>query len=175
MAKKKSKIVYEGEILEQCGVVNIDFSEINVVAVSGDKGNVFGHLLLHAGQNRGGYYFHVAGGAIAYPHYMTESGYRRYLHETKKKELRRLYMSLPNPDGAFLHMEYLLANKWMWGVVPNNCVAFVEEIIKAGGGTWASYSNLPTIATEDSISLQIQRLISYLDTQIYQLYGAPRF
>ncbi|MBX7228367.1 MAG: hypothetical protein K1X48_02020 [Burkholderiaceae bacterium] len=168
-------MAYEGEILEQCGVIDIDFSETTVIAVSGDKPNVFGHLLIYAGKSRGGYYFHVAGGVHSYPHYMTEAGYRRYLRETKKKELRRLPVMLTNPQDALLYLENLLANKWLWLVVPNNCVAFVEEIIKAGGGTWASYSNLPTVATSDTISLRIQRLFSYLDAEIYKLYGVQRY
>jgi len=67
-----------------------------------------------------------------------------------------------------------MANKWTWLVVPNNCVAFVEEVIKAGGGTWSSYSNCPDVATQDTISVRIQRFLGQLEGEIYHLYGVPR-
>lgn len=49
---------YEGDILNACGVIDIDFSESWIVAVSGDGPNVCGHLLVYTAPG-GGYYFHV--------------------------------------------------------------------------------------------------------------------
>jgi hypothetical protein len=83
--------------LDQCGLIEIDCSKIAVVAVSGDGPNICGYLLLYT-PNRGGYYFHVAE-FHGYPRYMSESGYTRFLREAGKIELRRRYLSLPNPPG----------------------------------------------------------------------------
>ena len=165
-------MAYHGEVLDQCGLIEIDCSKIAVVAVSGDGPNICGHLLLYT-PNRGGYYFHVAE-FHGYPRYMSESGYRRYLREAGKTELRRRYLSLPNAVGALLYLEGLMANTWTWGGIPNNCVSFVEEVIRAGGGTWSSYSNCPDVATQDTISGRIQRFLGQMESEIYQLYGLPR-
>jgi hypothetical protein len=100
-ARRRRKMAYHGEILDKCGLVDIDCSNVAVVAVSGDGPNVCGHLLLHTGPNRGGLYFHVAE-FHGRPRYMNESGYGRYLREAGKTELRRRYLSLPNPRGALL-------------------------------------------------------------------------
>ncbi|MCC6852954.1 MAG: hypothetical protein IT502_11660 [Rubrivivax sp.] len=172
---------YEGEVLNACGVVNAGLANVNVVAVSGDGPNLCGHLLLFT-PNGGGYYFHVTGdpersglGRMrGYPRYMTEAGYRRYLRETGKRELRRRPLNLPKPDAAYLYLEGLLAEKWTWAVLPNNCVAFVEEIIEAGGGDWGSYSNCPALATSESISERIGRFYRWMESGIYGVYGVPR-
>ncbi len=167
-------MAYTGEILDACGLIGIDCTQIAVVAVSGDGPNLCGHLLLHTGPARGGYYFHVAE-FRGRPRYLSESGYQRYLREAGKTELRRRYLSLPNPQGAFLYLEGLMANTWTWLVVPNNCVAFVEEVIQAGGGTWGSYSNCPDLATQDTLSERIERFLGQMENEIYRLYGVPRF
>jgi len=165
-------MAYEGDILDACGTINIDFASTSIVAVSGDGPNVCGHLIMYVG-GRGGYYFHVAG-VHNYPHYMNESGYRRYLRETGKTELRRRQVELPNPNGAMLYLEGLMAEKWTWMVLPNNCVSFVEEIIRAGGGAWGSYSNCPGVATAPTPSQQIQNFYNWMESGIYNLYGVPR-
>jgi hypothetical protein len=167
-------MAYSGEVLDACGVIAIDCSNVAVVAVSGGGPNVCGHLLLYTGPRRGGYYFHVAE-FRGHPRYMSESDYRRYLRQAGKTELRRRYLALPNPNGALLYLEELMANTWIWGVLPNNCVAFVEEVIRAGGGMWASYSNCPDIATQDTLSERIQRFLRQLESEIYRQYGVPRF
>ena len=163
---------YHGEVLTSCGTVNIDLSNASVIAVSGDGINACGHLLLYV-PSGGGYYFHVAGVHEA-PRYMTESGYRRYLTESGKRELRRRSLRLPDPAGAYLHLEGLLAEKWFWGAVPHNCVSFVEEIISAGGGDWGSYSNCPAVATSDSMTDRINRFYQWMESGIYGLYGVRR-
>jgi len=166
---------YTGKILNACGLIGIDCSMIAVVAVSGDGPNICGHLLIRTDGSGGGKYFHVSDpSGHGYPRYMSESGYRRYLQEAGKTELRRRYLSLPDPQGSLLYIEGLMANKWTWGLIPNNCVAFVEEIIKAGGGTWGSYSNCPNIATLETIPRIIQHFLVQLEGEIYRLYGAPR-
>jgi hypothetical protein len=68
---------YDGEVLDQCGLIDIDCSRVAVVAVSGDGPNVCGHLLLYTGRSRWGYYFHVAGEWKGHPRYMSETGYRQ--------------------------------------------------------------------------------------------------
>jgi len=106
---------------------------------------------------------------------MTEQGFQRYLRENGKTEIRRRSFALPNPQGANLYLENLLANTWTWLVLPNNCVAFVEEVIHAGGGEWSSYSNCPTVANQDSIGEQATRFFGQLEGEIYRLYGVPSF
>ena len=165
-------MAYDGEILNACGVIDIDFTETYVVAVSGSGPNVCGHLLLYA--QKCGYYFHVAGEVHGYPHYMTEAGYQRYMKEEGKTELRRRRVALPNPGDAVTYLENLLSRKWTWLVLPNNCVAFCEEVIKAGGGNWSSYSNCPAIATSDSVTERLQPFYGQLESGIYDLYGVPR-
>ncbi len=166
-------MAYEGEILTTCGTLNIDCSRIAIVAVSGSGPNFCGHLILCT-RSSPTLYFHVAE-VRGVPRYMNEAGFQRYLRETGKTELRRRYFELPNPQGANLYLENLLANTWTWLVLPNNCVAFVEEVIHAGGGEWSSYSNCPTVATADTISERANRFFGQLEGEISRLYGVPSF
>jgi hypothetical protein len=159
-------MAYSGEYLRACGVVVVSFKQVNVIAVSGDGPNVCGHLLLHV-PSGGGYYLHVAG-LRDYPKYMTEDGYKRYLKDNKKTELRRVPVTIPNPGAAYLKFEELLSERWTWLGVPNNCVTFVEEILKAGGNDWASVSNCPVVATQESLKVRLNRLLSQME---YALYG----
>lgn len=173
-------MAYEGEILNACGVINIDFSDAYIVAVSGDGPNICGHLLIYSTKG-GGYYFHVTGdpkgkglGRLrGYPMYMNDAGYRRYLRDTGKTELRRRPVDLPNPAGAFLYVEKLLSEEWTWAVLPHNCVSFVEAIIDAGGGSWGSYSNCPALATADSVSQRINAFYRWMESGVYGVYGVP--
>lgn len=165
-------MAYHGEVLNQSGLIKIDCSQFDAVAVSGDGLNICGHLLLHTGPSSEGYYFHVAE-LNGYPRYMDESGYRRYLSESGKNELRRIYLSLPLPQEASRYLERLMSNKWIWGGIPNNCVAFVEEVINAGGGIWSSYSNCPDLATQATIPQRIEEFLGQLEGEIYNLYGVP--
>jgi hypothetical protein len=93
-----------------------------------------------------GMYFQVAG-IIARPRYMDEGGYRRYLKEAKKKELRRDKITITKPEAAQMKLEELLSRDWTWGVLPHNCAAFVEEILAAGGSNAGTYSNCPAHET----------------------------
>jgi hypothetical protein len=43
---------------------------------------------------------------------MNETGYRRYLKEEGKREIRRTRVLLKNPEEAQLKLEELLAKKW---------------------------------------------------------------
>lgn len=153
---------YSGDFLNACGLIDLDFSTAYAIVVSGDGPNVCGHMLVNC-QGRGGYYFHVAE-LYDYPRYMNDSGYRRYLREAGKSELGRYRIPLPNPDGAALYLENLMSQKWTWMVLPNNCVAFVEEVLAAGGADFGSYSNCPamTVVGEDirATGRQIQRELS---------------
>jgi hypothetical protein len=164
-------MAYEGNVLDACGLLAIDLSDIAVVAVSGSGPNVCGHLLIHSYAGTG-CYFHVAG-VHTYPHYMPGNTFRRYLRENDKHELRRVRMRLPDPAGARGYMERALSSRWRWGVLPHNCVTFCEEVIRAGGGTWGSYSNCPAIAT-DVPQYEISRWMNGLENEIYRAYGVPR-
>ena len=163
---------YEGDDLNACGVLNIDCSKIAVVAVSGSGPNFCGHLILGTGSGGTDLYFHVAG-INTYPKYMSATNFVRYLRENGKTEIRRRLLSLPNPNGAITFLEGALSRTWLWGVLPHNCVAFVEDVIHAGGGTWSSYSNCPAVATADTIEERANRFMNTMENDIYQLYGVP--
>lgn len=60
-----------------------------------------------------------------------------------------------------------------WGVLPHNCVAFCESVMAAGGGTWSSHSNCPTVATADTVQERARSFRGTLENEIYQLYGVP--
>jgi hypothetical protein len=167
-------MAYDGEIMDACGTFEIDCSRVAVVAVSGSGPNVCGHLLLATNSGGNNVYFHVAV-VRGNPKYMTENGYQRYLKENGKSEIRRRHLSLPNPSAATVYLEDLMANTWTWGALPNNCVSFVEEVIHAGGGEWSSYSNCPSVATQDTIGERATRFWNQMENEIYQLYGVPRF
>lgn len=165
-------MAYEGDVLNVCSLTNVDLTRVEVVAVSGSGPNVCGHLILYT-PSRGGYYFHVAGQVYGPPRQMSEAGFRRYLKENGKRELRRIPLQLPDPRGAERYLERLMAHNWFWGVLPHNCVAFCEAVLKAGGAQWDSYSNCPAIAT-DVPAVTLGRFLQSLETQIYNAYGVPR-
>jgi hypothetical protein len=125
-------MAYEGEELNFCPPTMFDFKSASAVIVSGDGPNKWGHMLLNTG-GVGGMYFQIAG-VIRRPRYMNEAGYQRYLKETGKTELWRHPAFIIHPEASQLKLEQLLNQRWMWGIVLNNCETFVEEIIVAGGG-----------------------------------------
>lgn len=132
---------YEGEVLLFCPA--IDFSNMNIVVVSGDTGNVCGHMLLNVG-GVGGWYFQVAF-LYDYPRYMDEPGYQQYLSENGKAELYRSSLSIPNPSGAAITLEQFMGKQWLWGVIFHNCGTFVEAVVEGGGGTTNGLFNCPVM------------------------------
>jgi hypothetical protein len=78
---------------------------------------------------------------------MLESGYRRYLEETGKKELKRNFVKLSNSKAADGKLEELLQQQWTWFFLPHNCARFVEVVVQAGGSNAGLYSNCPTLET----------------------------
>lgn len=132
---------YNGDEMVLCPLKTADFKHTCAVIVSGDGINLCGHALLHVGDS---WYFHVAG-KNDLPKFMQESGYKRYLKENGKREIRRWIIKLTKPEGAHKKLEELLAKKWRWLVLPNNCASFVEEIVQAGGSTAGQIFNCPSI------------------------------
>jgi len=130
---------YEGDVLIQCPLKPFDFQHTCAVIVTGDGPNFCGHALLHTA---GGWYFHVAG-RNNLPKFMREDGYLRYLKETGKSEIRRWLVKIPNPAGAHAKLEELMSKRWLWLVLPNNCVSFVEKVVQAGGSSAGMYFNCP--------------------------------
>lgn len=145
-------MAYEGEELNFCPPNMFDFSNASAVVVSGDGPNVYGHMLLNTG-GPGGVYFQIVD-VLARPRYMTEDGYQRYLSETRKRELHRIPVFIPNPPASQLKLEQILSDSWAWGVVVHNCVTMVEDIIVAGGGPklHRGLLSLPTLAGWDAWS-----------------------
>ena len=130
---------YEGDEMILCPLHTSDFGHTCAVVVSGYGPNFCGHTLLHVGD---AWYFHVAGGYKA-PKFMHEDGYKRYLKENDKREIRRWIVKLPNPQGAHQKLHQLLKKPWLWGVLPHNCASFVEEVLQAGGSNAGMYLNCP--------------------------------
>ena len=145
---------YEGDLLRYCPR-DIDFSLTQAVVVSGATWNPCGHMLLCAGSSSDtAWYTHVAGiagddggvhvaGVYGYPAFMREAGYQRYLRENGKKELRRMDAAIKDPAAAYRTLMQLMSNKWFWKVLPDNCAAFVREIVAAGGGDLTVMLNCP--------------------------------
>lgn len=141
-------MAYEGEELTYTPA-DLDFSTVYAVIVSGDFPNPCGHALLFVPSVNGsdssdGSYFQVAG-VYTTPKIMDKAGYLRYLKEAKKTELNRYAVSLPNPDGAVNRLVELMQKPWAWVILPHNCAAFVEDVVKAGGSSAGLYSNCPRL------------------------------
>ena len=141
MASAQQVEPYVGDIMYQCLVQPFDFKRAFAVVVSGASWNPCGHMLLNTG-GPGGWYFHIAE-RKGNPRFMREAGYRRYLKEHQKRELRGTFIPVPRPEGAHQMLEELLAKQWSWFVVPNNCAAFVEDVVRAGGSKAGLYLNCP--------------------------------
>ena len=139
-------MAYEGDELNFCPANMFDFTRAVAVIVSGDGPNKWGHMLLNTGGVTG-MYFQVAG-VITRPRYMNGAGYRRYLSETGKHELRRIPVFITRPEASQLKLEEILNRNWIWGAVIHNCETLVEEIIMAGGGPKIHHGllSLPTEA-----------------------------
>jgi len=131
---------YVGDIMSQCVAKPYDFRHAYAVIVSGAAWNPCGHMLLNTG---GGWYFHIAE-RKGKPRFMREAGYRRYLAEHGKREIRRIFLDIPNPEGSHRKLEELLAKQWFWFVLANNCASFVEDIVRAGGSNAGLYFNCPS-------------------------------
>lgn len=132
---------YIGDVMFKCFLRPSDFKHTCAVIVSGDGINFCGHALLHIGGT--GWYFHVAG-FNEVPRFMSEDGYKRYLKEGNKHEIRRKLVPIPNPLGAHRRLEEILSKIWQWLLIPNNCASFVEEIVQTGGSNAGLYFNCPT-------------------------------
>jgi hypothetical protein len=129
-----SRMAYEGKLLDKCYDDMFDFSDAEVVVVSGDGPNRYGHMLLKAGSN----YFQVVMGGFAgihaTPRYMDQDGYQRFLRESGKTQLFRYRVKIPEPQKSQLKLEQLLSQPRWWGGLTHNCEGLVEDIIVAGGG-----------------------------------------
>jgi hypothetical protein len=137
-------MAYEGEHLYHCPASAFPWQVTFAVIVSGARWNPCGHALLNVG-GATGTYFHIAGDGNDRPYMLRGStAFQRYIRENGKKELRRQHIPISNPQGAQAKLEALTSRNWIWGVLPNNCASFVEEVIQAGGSTMGLYSNCPS-------------------------------
>ncbi|QBE62364.1 hypothetical protein [Pseudoduganella lutea] len=132
---------YNGAQMLVCPVETADFQHTCAVVVSGDGINACGHTLLHIG-GHWSWYVHIAG-FYKVPKFMNGDGYKRYLKENGKREIRRWPVKLPNPQGAHDKLHELIEKPWLWGIIANNCASFVEEVVQAGGNKAGVYLNCP--------------------------------
>jgi hypothetical protein len=137
---KQKQEPYVGDIMYQCLLQPFDFRHAYAVVVTGAAWNPCGHMLLNTG---GGWYFHIAE-RKGNPRFMREAGYRRYVAEHGKKEIRRTFLHIRDPEGCHRKLEELLAKQWTWFVLPNNCASFVEDLVRAGGSNTGLYFNCPS-------------------------------
>jgi hypothetical protein len=137
-------MAYEGDEMIACPQTPYNFDQTYAVVVSGDGPNFCGHLILKVGLDANETYLHVAG-VRTQPRQMDAAGYRRYLKETGKREIKRFRVPITKPDDAMRRLEILLSKKWLWGVLPHNCASFVEDIVEAGGSSAGLYLNCPTL------------------------------
>jgi hypothetical protein len=124
-----------------------------------------------------GHYFHVAG-AISRPFHLDELGYRRYLTDSGKLELGRYRRYLKTPNAAYARLMTLLSKPWFWGILPHNCLVFVEEILQAGGATnFGLFSNCPVLQKNqdqwEKMVYDMRRKANELAIRQYMLGRAP--
>jgi len=164
-------MAFDGLYLRQCQGFN--FGRVASIIVSGSGPNFCGHALLHVD----GHYFHIAG-VNDFPKYMPEAGYQRYLRENDKEELGRYFKHLPDRTAAQVKLNQLMAEKWLWGALPHNCITFVEQVMQAGGNTnFGSISNCPTLQiSKESWNRdieQVRRQINVSDEALIQYFSRP--
>ena len=162
---------FQGEVLETC--IPLPFANTACIIVSGDGPNICGHALLFTD----GHYFHIAG-FYDRPMHMDEEGYKRYIAESGKRELGRHRPFIRNPSLAYMKLTELLIKPWLWGVLPNNCIVFVEEVLQAGGATnFGIYSNCPVLQKNQDawhqMIYQMRRSANELAIRPYMLGRAP--
>lgn len=149
-------MAYAGDLGNATVQAAIDLSNCGAVVVSGDGPNVCGHMLLTQ-FGGGGYYFHVAS-LLDKPRWMNRSGFKRYLTENNKTVLGYYPVKLTNVAAANAELSRLMHIKWLWGAVPHNCVAFVEQILQAGGSDFGLISNCPAVLPAgESISRSVDQ------------------
>jgi hypothetical protein len=141
-------MAYEGELLTYCPQ-ELDCSVVYAVIVSGTFPNFCGHALLfvqtpYSISSSDGYCFQVAG-VSTFPRIMDLDGYARYLKESKKAEITRYVVTIPDPESAVRRLEDVMLKQWRWLVLPHNCAAFVEDIVSAGGSSAGLYFNCPKL------------------------------
>jgi hypothetical protein len=123
--------------------------DCGVTIVTGSFPNLFGHALFRLGRRVG--YMHVDQ-LYDYPSYIPYYDFDFYLKSNGKSLIYHDPIRIPNAPGALTRLQQLRMSKWVWLVVPHNCVRFCEQIIRAGGGSWFSTTNLPILsAAADSL------------------------
>jgi hypothetical protein len=132
---------YVGEPLNRCPPTAYRFHDAHAVIVTGDGPNFCGHALLNT-NSCAGWYFHIAGWNRQ-PHVMDGTGFGRYLRESRKSVVRRVRLNITRPQQAQEKLMELLSETWQWGVIPHNCVTFVETVAHAGGSGFELRWNCP--------------------------------
>jgi hypothetical protein len=101
---------------------------------------------------------------------MDEAGYQRYLKESGKRELARVAGNITDARAAQAALTAIMSEKWLWGVLPHNCIAMVEKVIKAGGGDFSTATNCPVMT---KVQQDLEQGMGRLDWEIRRLYGGP--
>ena len=123
---------YLGEEVRQCTAASLPFEDSYVVVVT--RSTSCGHMLLNVGGECGRYFHFTGPSRCDVPLTLDARGYRRYMRENNKREVSRNRVEIPDPVAASRKLEELMAMQWCTRVVDHNCVEFVDEIVRAGGG-----------------------------------------
>lgn len=134
---------WAGKNLEAHEFPKLDWSQAAFVVISGSSTNPCGHALLYVGGGFG-HYFHVPGIPRWYdrPFYISGSEFRTYLSRAGKKEVGRKALGIPCPEAAEKRLKELMGRRWTYGILPQNCVSFIQQVAQAGGNFW-NFSNCP--------------------------------
>lgn len=125
---------------------NLDFTHTYLVLVSAELPNSCGHVLLYI--NGGfGHYFHFCGPYIFdFPRHINgDSGYRFFLKDSRKMELMRRKVIVPNPEKAKERLTELMNKRWLWLMGSHNCASFASEVLHAGGNSSSMPRHCPAI------------------------------
>lgn len=153
-------MTYVGSSTQRPDFTALDFGRAYAVVVRTQKvgvenPNICGHVLLYIGGGMG-HYFHLPGIGVPdggnrqsslyqHPHYFPASEYEKYLTLDEKVEIGRYRMGIPRQEEARKQLEVACTEKRVYLLLPQNCVTFVEEILRAGGNYY-NLNQCPTLA-----------------------------
>lgn len=93
----------------------------------------WGHCLLETPVG----FFHITDAGFTHPRHIPHLEFSRYLSENDKYVKARFeILDLVNLANFNQKVLTSLRTGWMYGVCTNNCVTYVEDMLKAGGSGW---------------------------------------
>lgn len=139
------ELVHYGQVLIATPAWLDTITHAEIVVVTGDT--PCGHALLCLNRQ---HYIHI-GVLFGKPRYLNTETYCKYLAEHEKTEAYRRQVHLTKVQGLKSHLSRIIESNWLWGVIPNNCYAFVEGALDAGGalGNYHKTHNCPQMSDQE--------------------------